>query len=293
MAHNAYVRAGAVWNTGLVVTHGEFRLFDLAQFASINGDAGGTWAPSSLIIVGGSGMQVVLAGTSTLASGASLTTATSAAVQIGGTFVTAVGSVSTFNGTAIFDGTTAFNGSTSFSSNANFVGPWGGTGALLVSGTATFSANPAFTGNPVFSGFPSVASGAQLTIGSGATLTIAAGGTQSVLGKIVLSSAGQIIWRVLGGVDADHTYSVSTCDIVLIADGDISANHVYTIDSVGAVLGSQISLRKDTGGFDITLRRADATLIGKLTVTPGTGYRWVDLVFGIGGKWEVARFQVA
>lgn len=59
MAHNAYIRNGVgsgAWVT--VVTDDEFELFDARQFQSINGDLGGTWAPSSPIVIGGSGIDI-------------------------------------------------------------------------------------------------------------------------------------------------------------------------------------------------------------------------------------------
>lgn len=58
MAHNALIRPGGVWNTLSAVTKLEWETFDLRQFQSINGDLGGTWAPSSQIIIGGSGLRV-------------------------------------------------------------------------------------------------------------------------------------------------------------------------------------------------------------------------------------------
>lgn len=57
MAHNAYIRVGGDWSLDNVVTSGEFATIDLRQFQAINGDLGGTWAPSSQIVVGGSGIR--------------------------------------------------------------------------------------------------------------------------------------------------------------------------------------------------------------------------------------------
>lgn len=58
MPHNALIRPGGVWISLSNVTQAEWEAFDLRQFQSINGDLGGTWAPSSAIIIGGSGMHL-------------------------------------------------------------------------------------------------------------------------------------------------------------------------------------------------------------------------------------------
>lgn len=75
MGHNAFIRAGGVWSGSATVTTAEMAAFDLAQFQSVNGDLGGSWAPSSVITIGGSGLDVTGAFTAadctgiTLASG--------------------------------------------------------------------------------------------------------------------------------------------------------------------------------------------------------------------------------
>lgn len=65
MAHNARIRAFGFWTDGSVVTPAEFEALDQAQFEEINGDLGGTWAPSSPIIIGGSGVEIGGAGLTT------------------------------------------------------------------------------------------------------------------------------------------------------------------------------------------------------------------------------------
>jgi hypothetical protein len=58
MAHNTRVRADyAHWATG-AVTQDEFDKLDRNAFVGINGDAGGTWAPSAAIVIGGSGITI-------------------------------------------------------------------------------------------------------------------------------------------------------------------------------------------------------------------------------------------
>lgn len=60
MAHNVYIRGplAADWPFGSDVDDVEFAAFDAAQFKSINGDDGGTWAPTDPIIIGGAGLDL-------------------------------------------------------------------------------------------------------------------------------------------------------------------------------------------------------------------------------------------
>lgn len=58
MAHNTRIRPNlAAWSPG-PVTGAEFDAMDQGQFEAINGDDGGVWAPSSTIVIGGSGVQM-------------------------------------------------------------------------------------------------------------------------------------------------------------------------------------------------------------------------------------------
>ena len=59
MSHEAYVRGSLIaWSSSLAVTPAEMWAFDQSQFKSINGDEGGSWAPSSVITIGGQGFDV-------------------------------------------------------------------------------------------------------------------------------------------------------------------------------------------------------------------------------------------
>lgn len=94
MAHNSRIRADiTAWATGTVVSDAEFNALDAAQFAAINGDDGGSWAPSAFIGIGGSGLRMLsgshqLNGALSCTSGSSITVASGAAVTLasGSTF---------------------------------------------------------------------------------------------------------------------------------------------------------------------------------------------------------------
>lgn len=58
MAHNARIRVSGQWIAVTAIDPNELETFDLRQFQAINGDLGGTWAPSAVIIIGGLGLQV-------------------------------------------------------------------------------------------------------------------------------------------------------------------------------------------------------------------------------------------
>ncbi len=56
MSHNALIHAGG-WLNGYVVQPLDYQTIDLLLFKSINGDDGGTWAPSAAIVIGGAGLR--------------------------------------------------------------------------------------------------------------------------------------------------------------------------------------------------------------------------------------------
>lgn len=59
MAHNVLTRANlAAWGATPAVSAAEFWSLDSQVFASINGDAGGTWAPAAAIVIGGLGIDI-------------------------------------------------------------------------------------------------------------------------------------------------------------------------------------------------------------------------------------------
>lgn len=55
---NRYARPDGQWPPELVLMPQDWRTWDVAQYQSINGDAGGLWTPTSPIALGGSGLQL-------------------------------------------------------------------------------------------------------------------------------------------------------------------------------------------------------------------------------------------
>lgn len=58
MGHFDYTRPGGIWSGSNVVTTAELEDLDSKTERAINGDEGGTWAPSAVITIGGSGLEV-------------------------------------------------------------------------------------------------------------------------------------------------------------------------------------------------------------------------------------------
>jgi hypothetical protein len=56
--HFQYVRPGGLWGLFTLLTSAAVQLIDQQLFKAINGDDGGTWAPTSVITLGGAGVHV-------------------------------------------------------------------------------------------------------------------------------------------------------------------------------------------------------------------------------------------
>ncbi len=64
MSHNAFARPQALWSGISVPNARDLSIWDTYQFKGLNGDAGGTYAPATPIILGGSGLALSGAGNS-------------------------------------------------------------------------------------------------------------------------------------------------------------------------------------------------------------------------------------
>lgn len=62
MSHFDYTRPAGVWGGFVPVLASEFADLDRKTFKAINGDEGGTWAPTSPIAIGGAGLEIGGAG---------------------------------------------------------------------------------------------------------------------------------------------------------------------------------------------------------------------------------------
>lgn len=141
MSHRVRVRLNlAAWGANPAVTAAEFDALDAGQYASIDGDAGGTWGPAAIIEIGGSGLR--MAGPFIVKTGAAMTVQTGATMTIssGGAVTFSAGSDLSFLGDAVFgSGSTATiqSGSTVALDSGSILN-MEGDATWLAGGTLTF-----------------------------------------------------------------------------------------------------------------------------------------------------------
>jgi hypothetical protein len=282
MAHFTRVRPSGFWTLNSVVDPAEFEQFDAQLYAAINGDAGGTWAPSIPITIGGAGINV----TGLLAADD---------VEIGGTLE--VGGQALFNAPVTIDNDLAVNGAAVFYDGVTFNDTVSFDGPAQVETGNTFTVGNGATLSIPSGGTQTIASGATFTIASGATVTIGAAttfnGAMSLTKRIGLSSNAAISIRRVAGADAATAYGVVSASGTVVADevdiGTLTAARTYTVDD--GIAGDRIRFTKlGTDAFTVTIRnQADSATIATLGPKPGS-YTWVDLTFN-GTAWIVAAGQ--
>lgn len=203
---------------GQTIPHGWFTsIFGQIVFA-IDGNAGGSYAPSAPIIIGGSGISI----TGVAGFSGAVTGFTGAEVVFAGALVV-FGAFTPVT----FAGTVALNGAVTFGSTGTFVG--------LVT-TNALTANGAVQALSTFG-----AAGAATFLSTATfvgTTTFAAPATHS--DEIILSGTGRIRERVIYAPDADHTFA-PTDGTVLVAQSSITATHIWTLNDA-AVEGAKLKL---------------------------------------------------
>lgn len=252
--HNAYVRGGVgsgAW-TNYPVAHGALEQLDQYVFQSINGDLGGTWAPASIIEIGGSGLKVtgvlVVDGIATFNSSVNLTSTTT----VTGAFV--VNSSASFNATTVATASLQVTATGSFTGDAGSSMTWSGA-AIFQTGALTFKNGASFnTGGAVGVAVP-------WTFAAGSSVDFAAGITVTNRTALALAGAGHITYRppITTGLDADITIAVTNGDY--FRPPAITANRIWVV--ADGVPGDKIevSLYLDGGTNTLTLRRADSSTI--------------------------------
>jgi hypothetical protein len=156
MAHNVRIRTIGGWAATTIVTPAEFEAFDAAQFAAINGDAGGAWAPTSQISIQGTfGLY------SRFLRGGDTTGSNTPAFICSGAQVSILGDIE-FDGGFIFQGPdpAEFDGGAIFASQTT-------------SGTATFNGNTTFNDDVVMNQTLTVEGGDVVLTGTTAVKRLA------------------------------------------------------------------------------------------------------------------------
>lgn len=196
MAHNAYLAGrGSLgsWATGTTVADSEFWYFESGIYKSINGDDGGTWAPTATIVVGGAGVQV----TGTFAAAGHSTFGVSAA------------QTSTFYSEAYFTSAAQFDDPALFTDTAQFNGTVTATGTVAL-GDTTHDVSL----NGAVHAYETVTAGANLEVVGDTRLgmnalslvdvygtvtahaTVTASGPVAMLGNVIIGNSGANILSV-------------------------------------------------------------------------------------------------
>lgn len=185
MAHHDYpVGWTSPVSAGHVPGEDEYELLWDQVVASINGDDGGTWAPSAFITVGGSGFQFTGTGHS-LAASARLT------VQSTGEIRVADGGQIKLNGTGSADI------DLKVTSGVALIDAENGSAIRIKSGASldifgAFAPKSGSTSQWESGATAVFASGSALTMSSGATVTLGTTMTVSGSGQVLISSTGNV-----------------------------------------------------------------------------------------------------
>jgi len=310
MAHNSYVR-GPTWASNVPVLHGEFELFDIAQFKSINGDDGGTYAPSSLLTIGGAGMNVLLVGNNyqrgnsfNLESSATLSVGAGCTAVFVGTSVTnwSTGAVANF----AFDSTLNLEGEVNVTSTG-FLEIESGAGLLCAVGSSTsflgttnFISAPTFSAGLTASGVFSsggvscaglnVSGGSSLAaVGISGTATcsgsLAINGGATVTTPLTCSAAGRVTERVtyiLTTGANSSAYGPENSDLVFVAT--LTAPVTFTIDDTNAQDGDKMRFVTEDATHFLTINDPIGGTF--ISLKNATGQVWSCLVMRILGRWK-------
>lgn len=283
------------WPGGYVVTQLDFQTIDDHISKTINADGGSTHAPSASIIVGGQGFEFAganhhVSGTLKIDNGGLLS-------LVSGSVVTAA-SGSVIRGVLTFgDGTadavaTWAHGSLTFATGTT-LHLQSGSSLTIDSGTtvsvassAGFSGTVNFTGTVTMNGVSGLIVNTQLTMGASSHLAFASGadvtGT-AILNGVLALGTGHINYRApFEMTDADATKGVNDCDLVMVESSVFTADHILTVTSTGAGLGSRMRVWVNESTHTLTLKQdsgfAFATLKSGAGGAAASGfYKWVDL----------------
>lgn len=136
MSHNTRVRLFGLWVGVGPLLNAELEKFDAQGYGSVNGDEGGTWAPSNVIIVGGQGLNVTGVFNAGNVEALTVDGAGDGVLVKAGNFITVAGELDLSNGaTALFKANCIVTVSTNSWTWAS-----GATPTWLSGSSATFNA---------------------------------------------------------------------------------------------------------------------------------------------------------
>lgn len=216
---------------------------------AVNGTTGGTYAPSSAITIGGSGLSVTgvfgVSGTSTFTGAVVLTNT----VEFGG--AVSFGAPVTFVAAASvqFDGSVLATASVQVQGNFSAIGPVTTIGNSIVdlfnvnattefSQAVTFGAQATFDSTVLFNN--NVVFDDDVVLGTAAGDSISVAGTMTLQSRLRFSDTGRVPYRVPTLLpDASASVAVADGDVFIIRPG-VTGARTYNLSTTGAVSGDKL-----------------------------------------------------
>lgn len=289
MSHFAYTRPGGTWSAFSALFSADMASLDQKTFKSINGDDGGTWAPSSPITIGGSGINIT--GLASIAHNAVIGTTGADILQVISTSVFVNGLSSSVDIQASRDVTAGRNlfvtgfitgnngisitGSCAFQSTT--VTSLATSGNAFISGTFHSAGAAQFdsgvtTSSLVVSGATTLSGALSATSISASGAVVAAGGTLSA--PLFYTSTGRPVRTpVIGATSGGGTLDPAVGSIYFFASG--MSSQTYALATVGVQNGDTIEVALQTGTS------------GTLTVTGALGGSISMRHYSAGDVWGV------
>jgi hypothetical protein len=293
----ALLNDAAITPSGVPDTVSTSQYLNALKTLFIYGKAGGTWAPSAPIVIGGAGLTI----------SSPFVLDASGSADFNG-FVT-FDSVVTFNSSITVDGFPTFSqgfivtsGDTEFNDDVLFTAPVIFQSDLTAQGTTSvtgiFSATGAsVTLNP--SGNVSMSPAGDLILGGSndvnvapigdcnlvpiGALNIAPTGGATLQKTLAITGTGHIRRRYEALTDADLTRGINNADIFVMPDGTPGAPRTLTLSHTGAAAGDVIRVTNLDNGQTLAVQNPPSSAILTLR-RDGTLPFWVDVVFD-GAAW--------
>jgi hypothetical protein len=303
----------ANWGIGERLTSAQGNAWDAYWPDVIDGAGGGTWSPSSVISIGGSGIQITgpaefqgdvvidnVGSTNSLSVGGN--------VGIGG--LVTIGDTLTVAAKATFNGDTEFNGQNQFDDICSFTS----AGFVTFSGTNVFDATSSidFQAGLIVSagtlsalGATSLAAATAVSLGvagvivlDATTLSTTSAVTATFAGPVnvantltissgalVFSGVGSPRYRVVNTADASAvTYTINDGDLFMLPA--LGGNRTYTLGTTGATEGARVRFSAE---LNTTTNYATINGGALFLMHAATGTLWLDFVFH-SGSWMIEAY---
>jgi hypothetical protein len=277
------------------VTSAEYEGLDAKTYRAINGDDGGTWAPSSQIVIGGAGLDVT--------GPSSFGDCRAFAMGAAGSFVIDPGAnVDLYANVTVDGGAHSYIGTTVTLSAGSVIAltdlsqltldadsDMTCAGSISMTGTSTFNVGSGCTMTVQSGGAAVCASGGTFTVQSGGQLDVALGGIIDVEGKLRVDGQVRTGLNVAGVNSNFLTNNDDPGYIVSVTDGSV---HTITchIASTPPEQGQLMFIRVDltNAGSGVNVGNEGGPAGGIAVFGTGTGRGGLILQYNnIAGSWRV------